>query len=227
MSRAKICAVVLLCRALTPALASEVSGKIIIEKSANKKIVPPTPYDLRGVAVSATRSGSSTSAVFERVALWLEPNNVSSAAAAVKATMRQRNQQLEPDLLIVPIGSTVDFPNFDPIFHNIFSLSRTRSFDLGYYSEGRSRSVTFPHAGIVQIYCHVHPNMYAAIVVTASRWSGKPSQDGSFSWSDVPPGKYLLCVWQKSVGVVHRGILVPELGPVHISVSIPEGDPEK
>ena len=85
--------------------------------------------------------------------------------------MQQRNLRFDPDLLIVPTGSKVLFPNLDPVFHNIFSLSRTQTFDLGYYAEGKSREVVFSRPGIVQVYCHVHPEMYGVVVVTPSRWS--------------------------------------------------------
>ncbi|MGI8961892.1 MAG: hypothetical protein ACR2IV_19465 [Bryobacteraceae bacterium] len=127
---------------------------------------------------------------------------------------------------MIPVGSAVEFPNFDAIFHNIFSLSHTQAFDLGYYPKGQSRIVKFPRAGIVQVYCHVHPNMYAAIVVTSSRWSGKPANDGSFSWPDVPPGTYRLMIWQKFVGIFRRDVVVPATGDVSINVAIPVEEPE-
>jgi hypothetical protein len=136
--------------------------------------------------------------------------------------MRQRDRRLEPALLIVPVGSTVEFPNLDPIFHNIFSLSAARSFDLGYYSQGRNRKVVFPQSGIVQVYCHIHPDMYGVVVVTSSRWTAQPLPDGTFFWPDVPAGKYLLMVWQKSAGLIRKHVTVPESGRVRIKMDLPE-----
>ena len=211
----------LLCTCLTHALASEISGRIVTEKAGSAKIFAPAIYDLRGIAVSSSRSNGRASNGYERIAIWLE-SKAPAPAAPVKVVMRQRNRRIEPDILIVPVGSTVEFPNLDPIFHNIFSLSRTQSFDLGYYAEGRSRSVTFSRPGIVQLYCHVHPNMYGVIVVTASRWFGRPAQDSTYSLSDVPPGNYRMCVWQKAVGVMHRSITVPEAGSLRMNVAIPD-----
>jgi plastocyanin len=206
-------------------LASQVSGKITIEKRVAKKSVAIAVYDLRGMAVPDGVSAGQNSNEFDRIAVWLD-SAVASAASPITATMQQQNRRFEPDLLVIPVGSTVNFPNLDPIFHNIFSLSRTQSFDLGYYSEGRSRSVRFTRAGIVQVYCHVHPNMHGVIVVNSSRWSGKPREDGTFSWTGVPAGKYRLGIWQKSLGLLHRTVVFPEAGSVHVTVSLPEEDPE-
>jgi hypothetical protein len=136
--------------------------------------------------------------------------------------MGQHDRRFEPELIIVPTGSKVSFPNLDPIFHNIFSLSRTQSFDLGYYSEGKIREVAFPKAGIVQVYCHVHPEMYGVIVVASSRWTAKPSVDGSFNWSNVSPGKYKLMLWQRSAGLVHKNVTVPPTGTVQVKLRLPE-----
>ena len=213
--------VALACVSCYGAAGSGVSGKITIEKKLTKKTVPGAVYDLRGVAIPENKSEHSSSNEFERVAVWLDVPNLPSPSP-VTATLQQQNKRFEPDLLVIPIGSTVDFPNLDPIFHNIFSLSRAQSFDLGYYSEGRSRTVRFPRAGIVQVYCHVHPEMHAVIIVTSTPWSGKPRQDGTFSWTNIPAGKYKLYVWQRSVGLIHRTVSVPEAGNVYLNVSLPE-----
>jgi len=204
--------------------ASEISGKITFDKKLSKKTVASAPYDLRGVAVPDDSSIGHSSSEFDRIAVWLESASAPVAAPLV-ATLQQRNRHFEPELLIIPVGSTVLFPNLDPIFHNIFSLSRTQSFDLGYYAEGRSRSVKFPKPGIIQVYCHVHPDMHAVIVVVPAVWSGKPREDGTFSWSDVPPGKYKLQIWQSSMGVLHRTVILTETGKAHVDISLPKEDP--
>ncbi len=210
----------LFCIPALDTLASQVSGTIIVEKNIRKQPVVAITYDLRGAAVpdaSSDKQGSS----FEGLAVWLD-SDTAAPAAPITATMQQRNRQLEPGLLVLSVGSTVNFPNMDPIFHNIFSLSKAQTFDLGYYPKGNTRSVTFRHSGIIQVYCHVHPNMYGAIVVTSSRWFGKPAADGSFSWADVPPGRYRLMVWQKFAGLFPRDIVVPEAGNVNVRIAIPE-----
>ena len=174
MHRTRVYAAALFCACLSQAPGSEVAGRITLEKRSNTQLLAPAVYDLRGSAVSSTSPLSKRSSGYDSVGIWLE-SSASMTAPAVKAKMRQQNQHLEPELLVLPVGSTVDFPNLDPIFHNIFSLSRTQSFDLGYYSEGRSRSISFSRPGIVQVYCHIHPNMHGVIVITTSRWFGKPA----------------------------------------------------
>src|SRR5579864_9269030 len=135
------------------ALAGDITGEVIITKRLGRKTVAPGVYDLRGTAPPRT------------------------------VQIDQRNSRFEPDLVVIPVGSTVEFPNDDAIFHNVFSLSGAQPFDLGYYPKSESRTVKFNHAGIVQVYCHIHANMYAAIVVTASPWHGRPMADGAFSWT--------------------------------------------
>lgn len=207
------------------AMGSSISGTIVLEKKAAKRVLAPAVYDLRGMTESDEPYDRASTNEFDQVAVWLESDH-DEPAKPIMAAMGQRNRRFERELLVIPVGSTVEFPNFDAIFHNIFSLSRAQPFDLGYYPKGQTRFVKFPRAGIVQVYCHVHPNMYAAIVVTSSRWFGKPARDGSFNWSDVPPGKYRLMIWQKFVGVFHKDVAVPERGNITANVSIPVEDPE-
>ena len=205
--------------------ASEVRGEITLAKEMVRKALPPAVYDLRGIAVHEKPSPAASPRRFARIAVWLEGGL--SAPAAGLATMQQRGRRFEPDLLIISPGSKVNFPNLDPIFHNIFSLSRTQAFDLGYYAEGKSHEALFSRQGIVQVYCHVHPEMYGVIVVTSSRWTAKPAADGTFSWSDVPPGKYRVMVWQRSAGLIHKTISVPETGSVQVNFNLPEDDIDK
>ncbi len=226
MTREILYLLLMACVLLPGAGASEVLGKITIEKSITKKSVAPAVYDLRGMVVQDTSSEHLAMSGFERIAVWLEPKEPPGPIAPTTASMEQRNRRFEPALLIVPIGSTVEFPNTDPIFHNIFSLSRTQSFDLGYYPKGQSRKVRFTHAGIVQVYCHVHSNMYAVIAVVSSPWFGKPDQNGNFSWPTVPPGKYQLAVWQKTLGLLRKTVVVPEKGSTRVNVVLPDEDPE-
>jgi plastocyanin len=206
--------------------ASEVAGRIVLQKDLGKASIAPITYDLRGLALGESTSNQRPVNKFERVAVWLESDGP-AAVEPVTVTMRQRNRHFEPELLVVPVGSTVEFPNLDFIFHNIFSLSRTQAFDLGYYPKGQSRSVTFRHPGIVQVYCHVHANMHGAIVVTSSRWFGKPAEDGAFVFANVPRGKYRLMVWQRFGGLYQKNIEVQGTEGVKITMTVPEQDEDR
>jgi hypothetical protein len=96
----------------------------------------------------------------------------------------------------------------DPIFHNVFSLSKPKSFDLGSYDKGQSRTVAFPKPGVVYVYCRLHPNMEATIVVTPNRWYVRPDPQGQYRISDVPPGRYTLVAWHKAAGFFRKQIVV-------------------
>ena len=114
--------------------------------------------------------------------------------------MRQKNVTIVPHVLPVLVGSTVDFPNEDEIYHNIFSLSPTKTFDLGRYSKGNSKSVTFNTIGNVKVFCDIHSQMGGVILVLQNPYYAVVGSDGSYSISGVPPGDYELAAWQESGG---------------------------
>jgi plastocyanin len=148
------------------------------------------------VALEGGASASSTSTV-----VWLMP--VGSAAgstpvAPMHAVLAQKNKTFDPHLLVVTRGSTVDFPNHDPWFHNVFSLFNGKRFDLGLYEAGTSRTVHFDREGVSFIFCNIHPEMSAVVVVLGSSYFAVASRTGEFSISGVPPGRYMLHVWNES-----------------------------
>ncbi len=122
--------------------------------------------------------------------------------------LNQQDRGFTPDLVVVPAGSTVSFPNLDPIFHNVFSLSKAKSFDLGNYPKDHTRTVTFSKPGIVIVGCHLHANMSAVIVVTPNRWSTTADAQGHFTLPAVPPGTYTIVAWHKSAGFFRKKIEV-------------------
>ena len=154
------------------------------------------------------------------MAIYLEGPTL-SPGKPLHLELKQRNRQFEPDILLAPIGSTVSFPNMDSIFHNVFSLSKAKEFDLGYYPLGQTRFLRFDKPGIVQVYCHLHPNMSAAIVVVPGAWYGQPEADGNLIFSEVPAGNYKIVCWHKSAGFLGRKIVVPQSGSIDIELSIP------
>jgi len=119
---------------------------------------------------------------------------------AKKVVMDQRDVQFFPRVLAVPVGSTVNFLNNDKTFHNVFSPSEAKKFDLGLYSPGRSRSVTFEKPGVVKILCHVHPHMEAFIVVKEHPFFGVTDGRGNYQLDNVPLGKYRLEIWHPEFG---------------------------
>src|SRR6185437_11316671 len=151
----------------------------------------------RGTVVSLGKDAGQDPVAYElaHVVVYLEGAAQTSPAKAVKPpafTMEQVDRRFTPDLLVVPAGSSVSFPNMDPIFHNVFSLSKPKSFDLGSYDKGDTRVVTFPKPGIVEVYCHLHPNMQATVVITPNRWYAQPGPSGEYKLPDLPPGRYTI-----------------------------------
>lgn len=206
-----------------PVMAGEVHGHAIVTKRLTKKALSPIVYNLRGATTPPAHADREPLNEFDRMVVILEPAKDSrvSPKPPVTATLNQQAARFQPDLIVVPVGSTVEFPNSDPIFHNVFSLSKAQPFDLGYYPQGQSRTVKFTSPGVVQVYCHIHSNMYAAIVVTASPWFEKPDADGSFSFGDVPPGHYRLTAWHKVAGLHKVDIDVPESGSAEVTIRVP------
>ncbi len=207
-----------------PIMAGEVHGHAVVTKRLSKKALSPIVYNLRGTATPAAPADAEPVNEFERMVVILEPSKESVRPLPkppVTETLDQQGARFQPDLIAIPIGSSVEFPNSDPIFHNVFSLSKTQPFDLGYYPKGQSRTVKFNHPGVVQVYCHIHANMYAAIVVTASPWFQKPAADGSFSFPDVPPGHYRLTAWHKVAGMHKVEVDVPESGSAEVTIRVP------
>lgn len=124
------------------------------------------------------------------------------------AAMAQRNEQFSPHVLAVAAGSSVDFPNNDPIYHNVFSLSSARSFDLGRYAQGTSKSVRFNSAGVVQVFCHIHADMSGFILVYDHPFFVTPDADGRFTLDGIPPGEYQLVAWHERIRPVRMTVRV-------------------
>jgi plastocyanin len=109
----------------------------------------------------------------------------------------QRGKEFHPHFLVVPVGSSIDFPNADPFFHNVFSLFEGKRFDLGLYEAGSRRSVRFDREGISYIFCNIHPEMGAVIISLRTPYYAMLGQDRSAVIHNVPPGEYLLKVWSE------------------------------
>jgi len=126
------------------------------------------------------------------------------------ARMDQRNEEFIPHVLAVTVGTIVDFPNDDTKFHNVFSLSRVKTFDLGRYPLGHSKSVTFDKSGIVPISCDIHTHMSAYVLVFNHPYFAVADEDGRYTIPNVPPGAYTLKVWSEVGHAEPRAIVVAD-----------------
>ncbi len=207
---------------LAPLWAADITGTIVIERKLTKrKVTPAAELYQRGTTVGLTENEADPLA-WERshVAVYLEgPTQQASGQATL--TMPQDHRRFVPDLLVIAAGSTVSFPNLDPIFHNVFSLSKPKSFDLGNYPQGQTRKVTFNTPGIVFVNCHLHANMAASIVIAPNRWNTRVDDSGKFVLADVPPGTYTVVAWHKTAGFFRKQITLTDSGGARIEFVIP------
>ena len=130
----------------------------------------------------------------------------------IRPRMDQRNETFVPHVLAIVAGTTVDFPNNDHTYHNVFSLSKTKTFDLGRYAVGRSKTVRFDRPGIVRVFCDIHSHMSAFILVFAHRYFSVSDTDGQYRLENVPPGTYTVVAWNESAPLESRRVVVPDAG---------------
>jgi plastocyanin len=140
--------------------------------------------------------------------------------------VHQRDLQFSPALTVVTTGTTVDFPNDDKVFHNVFSFSAAAKFDLGLYKSGSSKSVTFRRPGVVNVYCNIHPEMISKIKVLDTTFFAIVGKDGKYRIAGVPPGSYPVVAWQAH-GPEFRGqVTIESGGTATVNIEVSAGLPE-
>jgi plastocyanin len=185
------------------------------------------------VQVRVTRLGKPTGqpAGSAGVAVWLTPTSPStediSRPKPGHYRLVQKDKKFTPHLLVIPTGSSVDFPNLDPFFHNVFSLFNGKRFDLGLYESGSTRTVHFDHDGVSYIFCNIHPEMSAVIVTLSTPYFEVSPADGSITLHAVPPGTYEMGVWAEGssaqdLNALSRRVVVTasqkDLGEIDVTV---------
>lgn len=133
----------------------------------------------------------------------------------------QKGKAFVPDLLVVQQGTTVEFPNWDPFSHNVFSRSQAAQFDLERYGQGQSKSVPFNNVGLVQIFCNIHPQMKASLLVVPNRYFARADAQGRFVIHDVPPGNYTLIGWGLRAGEQRQQVSVGTDGLRDLAIALP------
>ncbi len=128
--------------------------------------------------------------------VYAEPLGGGPSPILARGQMLQRNKAFQPRVLVVPVGSTVDFTNEDPIFHNVFSLSAPRPFDLGLYRAGATRSRVFNQPGLYRVFCNIHPQMTAVLLVIPTSLLTEVDASGNYRIA-LPPGRYRLTAWSE------------------------------
>ncbi|HYK91063.1 MAG TPA: hypothetical protein VE398_19985, partial [Acidobacteriota bacterium] len=134
------------------------------------------------------------------VVVWLTPVKGTpkpASAPSQKRSLEQQDKRFVPHIMVVQVGTEVDFPNLDPFFHNVFSVFNGKPFDLGLYTNGESRPVRFDRPGISYIFCNIHPQMSAVVVAVTSPYFAVSAPDGTYAIKNVPTGSYDLRLWHE------------------------------
>jgi plastocyanin len=187
--------------------------------------------------VSVTRPGTPRGKQLDSAGavVWLTPSQPTAASSLAKPghyRLTQKDKQFTPHLLVIPTGSTVDFPNLDPFFHNVFSLFNGKRFDLGLYESGSSRTVHFNRDGVSYIFCNIHPEMSAIVITLPTPYYDVSSAEGEVTLRSVPPGSYDFHVWiegasARDLQALDRKVLITSsetnLGSIEIKVDAHAG----
>ena len=161
--------------------------------------------------------------------VYFEPAKKGPAPKPLKTEMSTLKKEFNPRLVVVPVGSTVNFPNLDPILHNAFSISGKNSFDLGLAGKGPGKAATFKEAGIVRVFCNVHHGMFGYIFVVQTPYWAKVAPDGTFHIAGVPAGAGKLTVWNERSTPTTRDLTLPAAAPstIGIEITMPRIPPHK
>jgi plastocyanin len=183
---------------------------------------PPADHDPRPNAADLGTHSSHGPTDRRRAVVYLDP--APRAAFDTRdephARMDQRNETFVPHVLAIVAGTTVDFPNNDRTYHNVFSLSKPKTFDLGRYAAGRSKSVRFDRPGIVRVFCEIHSHMSAYIVVFSHRYFAVTDEAGRYRIENIPPGEYTVFAWHESMKADSRRVTVGAGGDVDLNFAL-------
>ncbi len=190
--------------------------------AATRPAAAPTLHRLAGrlELTQGGRPASDRTLDRTRAAVWFEPSAAARPPVAAQKSMITVRKQFDPQVLVVPVGSTVRFPNQDPILHNVFSVSGKNSFDLGLVGAGQGKSATFRESGVVRVFCNVHHAMYSHVVVVATPYFAVPDSGGRFVLEGVPAGRGKLRYWHERGEIGEYPVNVPHGGELAVSVAI-------
>jgi plastocyanin len=158
-----------------------------------------------------------------RGVVYLEtaPRGAFEERESERAVLDQRNETFVPHVLAVTAGTLVDFPNSDKTFHNVFSLSKAKRFDLGRYAAGKSKAVRFDRPGVVRVFCDIHSHMNAFVLVFSHPFFDVTEADGRFRIDNVPPGTYTVIGWYEGEQRTSGAVTVPPGTVVDLELTVP------
>lgn len=187
------------------------------------QLVAPGGSPLRSGAYPSRQVNRGTPAASEigHVVVFVTNPPAEAGLPAARTSIAQRDEAFVPRVAAITRASTVEFPNFDPYFHNVFSLSRGATFDLGRFRKGEKRERAFNQAGLVKVFCAIHSEMSATIMVFDHRFYAVPRPDGTFTIDRVPPGRYQLSAWHERIGETTKAIDVAGGDAARVEFALP------
>src|SRR5262245_3839886 len=198
-----------------------VKGRITLTKRMRGNALPTSAYPGRAIG----RHDAPPIPELSNVVVYVKDSGYRGPLPARRVEMKQENETFIPRTLVVTRGSTVDFPNGDPFFHNVFSLSGAANFNLGRYPRGQTRSQTFNKPGVVKVYCQIHSHMSATILVLDHPYFAVPASDGDYELPNLPPGDYTVVGWHERVGERAASVRVQAGQTASVNLSLPVEDP--
>jgi plastocyanin len=200
-----------------------VAGHVRLTTRVKGAALPSTAYPTRAIG---THDNQAAGDQIKNVVVYLKDAAYRGPLAPMRAELRQEHEMFLPHVLAITRGSTVDFPNADPIFHNVFSLSSAATFDLRRYPQGQTRSQQFNKTGVVKVYCHIHAHMSATILVLDHPYFAVPQQNGTYELPNVPAGDYTIVGWHERIGERAARVRVERGKPATVDLSLPVEDPQ-
>lgn len=168
----------------------------------------------------AAKAGARSKTQLSPAVVFLEGEGLpTDSSATAMPELRQQGLKFSPRVLPVVVGSTVRFPNLDSVFHNVFSYSSAKRFDLGRYADGEYRDEVFDQLGVVRVYCEIHSHMRGFIVVVPNGFFAVTDESGNFSIDDIPMGSYTVAIWRERGKVLRAKVEIPASGTVNIELS--------
>ena len=216
-----------------PAATGSISGTILLSTALASRRPEFRIYAEPGTgALTPAHRTVNVSGEMKNVVIYLESSDRDALTTTPRADsarhgrIAQLDENFTPHVLPVMQGASVDFPNEDDVFHNVFSLSSARTFDLGRYPRGSSKSVTFTRTGAVQVFCHIHGDMSAVILVLANPYFASPDASGHYTLSDVPEGDYTIVGWHERARTVTKRIHVSagHVASADFNIPVPPGE---
>ena len=197
-----------------PAVVGSISGRVDVRVAPSADIRP----DPAGLGMGVNRDAQDR----RRSVVYLEtaPRAAFEPGDRRHARMDQRNERFVPHVLAITTGTYVDFPNDDKTYHNVFSLSKTKEFNLGRYAVGHSESVLFDQPGIVRVFCEIHSHMSAFILVFAHRYFAVTDEEGRYHLDNVPPGTYSVVAWNEGTSSDPAPVTVPNGGTAELDIPV-------